>query len=304
MASLVLLSNEAVSQIDTSTIDPAIKRPPVDHKGVDAKKLLEAARPKMQITEATTPEVLSVETVNIGVGRTAQRYEFRYSVTVENSDTATKQYRIRTEISGTIRDTSRQFVIGGGQRIRKTVRFSFNFDGSRIELIGFSSSGQYPVKIIVVDSTDAEHDRVARQIDFSRLSNESPTSATVRQDLRIYRLRIDPQSPYDRGNPTKDWSIKATLRVENTGTDYWDDAASVTVTFSRGRGDRLEPIDGVAGVTKPIPRDIRRGESRNIELRLPRSLATGYYTATARLTSRDDQNPRNNMSRHEFYVRK
>lgn len=301
---MVLLSSAAVSQIDTSTIGPKTKLPPVDYKGADTENLLEAARPKMRIVDATTPEVLSVETVRLAGNRTGQRYELRYSVTVENTDTATRQYRILTDISGTVRDTSRQFVIGGGQRIRKTVRFSFDFEGSRIELIGFSGVGHYPVKIIVVDSSNAEHARVARQVDFSRLNNASPTPATVRQDLRIYRLRIDPQSPADRGNPTKDWSIKATLRVANTGTDYWDDAASVTVTYSRGRGDRLEPIGGVAGVTKPIPPGIRRGESRNVELRLPRSLTTGYYTAIARLTSRDDQHSANNTSRYEFYVRR
>jgi hypothetical protein len=120
--------------------------------------------------------------------------------------------------------------------------------------------------------------------------------------LRIYRLRVVTQAPHDPDNRTKDWSTKATIRIENTGTAYWNDAASVTVTYALGRSEPLTPIDGVAGITKPIPPGIRQGDSVQLELRLPRTFRSRrWYTATARLNSPDDQVAENNLSTFIFY---
>jgi hypothetical protein len=261
---------------------------------------IDVAQP-IQIVEATTAIALSSRSVTTPSGDPAQRYELTYSVTVENRSSTTRYFRILTEIAGSVRDRSGHFVIGGEQSVRKTIRFSFDLELLGIALTGFLTPGGNPVNIILAGNEGTEYDRVARRVDLTRVDT-GPTPPSARNDLRVYRLRVVTQAPYDPDNRTKDWSTKATIRIENTGTAYWDDAASVTVTYARGQSEPLTPIEGVAVITKPIPPGIRQGEYVQIELRLPRALRSQrWYTATARLNSPDDEIAENNLRTFVFY---
>jgi hypothetical protein len=289
---------------DTEKTKPALKSTvPTDViRDVDLDSIVKATRPKMQIVEAGTPIALSITDAMLqGVGDVKQ-YELSTAVTVENPDTEMRNFRVLTEINGTVRDRSGLFAIGSEQSVRKNLRIDFSLERGSVATLGITGTSSPPVKLVLVDQNGREHDRVARNIDYSRVRSAS-TTPTVREDLRVYRLRAELQSPTDRSNPSRDWSIKATLRVENTGTDIWNDAASVSVHYFRGRRGRLTRLDGLTGTTMPVPTGIRSSEYREMEVRTPRLLTPGsWYTAEAILNSRDDGNAGNNSVTYEFYI--
>ena len=299
---LMFVSSQLPAQtIDTSKLDKVTPVPPVK-KGVDPDTITKTNASRIRITGVSEATVLPVTQVYIQGRGQVQRTELSYFVSVRNEGPTDENYRIVTEVHGTETvHRSPQNILLSGKNGRQNIRFQTEFTLP-------AGSNQLPFSVLLLNSSDAVVDRTSRQVDMTRAlaADQMRVGRIFERDLAVTELTVNyRRKRMDVGpvNVARVRKLQAIATVRNAGSERWGYSASLTISYQRGRPGALSALTGPSGMTQPQTFALPAGEETVVALDAPESLTPGYYyTATAQVASRDDQNRGNNSRQFVFFL--
>lgn len=304
MLAMIVHSHLYAQTIDTTKIEKKATVPPVQNKGVNPETLGNSNISNMRIAGVSVPTVSQTTQVSIqGRGR-VRRTELSYFVSVRNDGSLEENYRIVTEVlGGAVIHRSPQNRLLPGKFGRQNIRFLTEFSLP-------AGSNQLQFNVILLDDNGVEIDRTERQADMTEalasLNVRAAQAVTRTRDLAVTEMILFyRRGRFDVGpvNVVRERKIQAAVTVRNVGSERWGYPASLTVSYQMGQPGTLRPLNGPAGITQPQTFALPPGEQTVVTYDAPDSLTPGYYyTATAQVTSRDDQNRANNSQQLVFFL--
>jgi hypothetical protein len=302
---LCLVSAQLPAQtIDTEKLQNTTPLPPDKKKGVDPDTITKTSSSNMRISDVRDLAVARTTQVSIQGRGQVRRTELSYSVTVKNTGSVEQNYRIQTEVHGTATPhRSPQNRLLSGKDGRQTIRFTTEFTLP-------AGSNQLQISVVLLDGSGVAIDRTTRQVDMTAalasLNTRPATPAARARDLAVTDLIVFPsRGRLDIGpvNVGRSDRFMAAATVRNVGSERWGYPASLTIRYHRGRPGALSAMDGASGSEEAQTFAMPPGEQTVVTYIAPETLTPGYYyTATAQVLARDDQNRSNDARQFVFFL--
>ena len=305
--------------LNSGSTKKAINISPNPAPGINTRtirKIPQTAQANLRLRTVSTPQVIQVRRVmQQGRGLTPE-VELKFNVEVTNRGDAEGHYKIVTIIPGSPREhNSKPLRVSKGENQRTTINIHSQFQlpsGSRrlpvTVKVSNLSGRKIAQRIAYIDIPELPNTRNNQRLAGGILSSQSsqPTA-----DLGVTFNRVVIMRPMD-GLAATAGAITNTLHgrttahvtIKNTGTERWGYPGTLNVGYSIGRlGGQQTRLNGMSGGRADLPRGLQPGESRNVELMMPRRLAGGYYyVATIHIYSDSDKSASNNKAQIEFFV--